>query len=311
MSESNALTTFNEQGLFIIPSTGGWTGKNRLMAKDLGKEEDEIPDCFKLGNKDLLDPETRAKLQRPAARVQSLMDRFCKPFIVGRGIHFCPNSKLTMVLEGLRAIKQEMGETVEAFLSGGEPFGKDYETYKEWRVAEYPVLADAHWPTPDQIRKRFTLAWVAMQMQVAAPTAVDLEEVVAAKKASEESLKEAYDQWADLVLLDAQKAILETCADLREKVEKGEKITASSLKKPKRVIEDYLNVAHIFDLAEVKEKVTELQNLIDATDTAEIRGDFQVGQQFAEALKNLGANIGDLSGLSEDGHVKRIVKKAA
>lgn len=320
MSEQ-ALNTFNEQGVFVITSTHGWQGRDRLKAVDLGKEEDEIPDIFRLGNKDLLDQETRVKLQRPASKVRSLMDRFGKPFIIGRAIDFVPNKNIVLVRDGLQAIDREMAETVECFLRGLPPFiqhengfdvSRPYDPhYKGWRIEQYPVLANAKWPTPDQIRKRFRLSYMALQIQTAEVQSVDMEDVIQAKLEMQMNARKSFQEYGEYILKDAQGAIIEVCNEVAEKIRKGQKITATMLKKPRRVLEDYLNVAQLFDLDDVKREILRVQNLVESTDTDELRGDFNAGIAFAEALKAMGDSIGDLSGLSADGHVKRVVKKAA
>jgi len=249
------------------------------------------------------------------------MDRFGKQFIIGRAIYFIPNKNVVLVRDGLKAIDREMAETVEYFLRGEPPFvrnengfdvSRPYDPhYKAWRIEQYPVLANARWPLPDHIRKLFRLNWMAMQIQTAEVQDADLNDIADAKLAMQADARKSFQEYGELILKDAQTAIIETCNEVAEKIRKGQKITATMMKKPRRVLEDYLNVAQLFDLEDVKREILLVQDLVDSADTDELRGNFNAGLKFAEALKSMGDSIGDISGLSADGHVKRVVKKAA
>ncbi|MFH1491433.1 MAG: DUF3150 domain-containing protein [Pseudomonadota bacterium] len=301
---SETLQAFNEAGVVFMWSASGWTGRDRLTAHDLGKETEDIPDIFTLGNKKLLDKETEAMFNRSQGQIQSLMDScFAKPFLNGRAMRFVTMTRLIQAQEGMNIIKQKQTEAVEAWLPG-------YDGYKAQRIEEYPELADARWPNAEQILKRFDVKWVVFRISNLEIEELDPQELIDAKKQAQQNLASAYEDMADVILRDVQVAILQACQELHAKVIGGERVTLSTLKKPRKVIEDYLNVADLFDLKDVKARVLELRDVIDSTDTAEVRANFRVAEEFAQALKSLGDNIGDLSGLSADGTVKRVVKIA-
>jgi hypothetical protein len=93
-----------------------------------------------------------------------------------------------------------------------------------------------------------------------------------------------------------------------KKIQEGQKITEGNMKKPRKVVDDYLNIAGIFDMNDVKRKIEELKAAMDNTDAGSIRDSWAFANNFAMSIKGMAENIGEMTGLSSDGSVKRRIK---
>lgn len=292
---------FFENGTIWVPTTSSWSGKDRLNASDIGKTEEEILDIIELGRKKILPEETRVKLGRPRSQVTGLMMRYAKPFFM-RGAWFVPNKNFLKVKEGLEDIKKNQDAIVQDLID-------NMDEIKSEMIAEYSMLEDANWPTDDTIRRRFRLSWHVIEVSGSSIQEADSTELAEAKILFSKQLRETYDEYKDQIMQDAQLAIIEACMDISEKIKSGSKFTATSLKKPKKVIDDYMSIATVFDLEEVRAEVNKVKVKLDATDPANIRNNWSYAKDFAGSMQTMAENIGDLSGLSANGMVKRVVKR--
>jgi len=293
-----------ENGTVWAVSTSGWRGADSLSADDLGKNASEIPDIFKLGSKYLIPDEVRISLNGASCKVAAFMSRIGKPFFL-KGAWFVPDKHLLAAREGIETIRQEQHAVVEDMLS-------HYPDIKQEMIEKYPVLVNANWPTEDKIRDRFSIRYIVFEVSGAEAKQADPAELIEAKRQFRAELRQAYEDYKNEILREAHDAIIEVCEEINRKImQTGEKITEATLRKPRRIIDDYMTVASIFDLDEVKAEVAKLKNQLDNAVAKEIREDWSVQKEFAKSLKALGETIGDLSGYNREGRLKRQVRKIA
>ena len=287
-----------ENGTVWAVSTSGWSGNDRLEAGDLGIEEKDVLDIFRLGNKKLLPDAVRIRLHGARSQVQGLMMRVGRPFFI-RGCYFIPDKSLLGALEGLKMVRLRQEQEVSRFLDG-------YENVKRQMIADYPVLESATWPSPEQIRAQFDVRWVVFQVTGTEAKSSDPEELIQAKREFQAELKAEYENLKTEILKEAHVALVEACKEIADKIlQTGEKITETSLKKPRGIIDQYLAVASLFDSQAIRREVERLQEVIDSASAKSIRERPIVARTFAASIKSLGESIGDLSGYSSDGRVKR------
>ena len=296
--EKTAQSIVYENGTVWAVSTSAWGGNDKLQAADLGLTEDQIEDIFKLGSKSLIDDNTRIYLQSARSKVQGLMKRIGSPFLI-RGTYWIPNKRLLAAQEGINAISQEQAERVEKFLAG-------YEDYQSERVSKYPVLKDAVWPSRDRVRRAFGVKYLVFEIQGTGIRESDTQELIEAKKKFQADLKAEYEVLKGEILLEAHKAIVDCCEDIAARIlETGEKVTAATLKKPRAVIEKYLTVAEVFDSASIKAEVAKLEEVLEGIQAKELKADEGVASRFAESMRKIADDIGDLSGYNSEGRLKR------
>jgi len=301
--DENTQQQFYGNGTVWIASVSSWSGKDKLTAADIGKRPEDILDIIELGRKKILPEDQRIKLLRPSSQITSLMSSLGKRFFI-RGAWYIPNNHFLLAKTGLENIQMNQEVIVNDLID-------NMPEIKAEMIERYPLLEDANWPTEQQIRSRFSVKWHVCEIQGAEITDADPEELAAAKMEFQQQLSESYEEYKDQILTQAKVAIIDACHEISDKIEAGQKITKHALKRPKRVIEDYLNIAEIFDLEDVKAEVLRLHSELEATDAKELRENWKFASDFAAHVEDMAANIGDLSGLSSDGTIKRVVKKAA
>jgi len=300
---SNAQQQFYGNGTVWITSVSSWSGKDKLTAADIGKRPEDILDIIELGRKKIVPEDQRVKLMRPSSQITSLMSALGKRFFI-RGAWYVPNNHFLLAKNGLEKIRENQAVIVEDLVA-------NMPEIKEEMIEKYPLLKNAVWPTDKQIQNRFSVKWEVCEIHGAEINEADPKELVAAKIEFQKQLTESYEEYKEQILMQAKIAIIDACHGIAKKIEEGQKITEHALKKPKRVIEDYQNIAEIFDLEDVKAEVSKLRAELEATEARELRDDWEFAQGFADTMQAMAENIGDLSGLSSDGTVKRVVRKAA
>jgi len=226
-----------------------------------------------------------------------------KNFLNLRGAYIIPDSKLIAVDEGIDKIVEKNQEILDNFL-------ERYEDIKKDMIAEYPVLQNANWPTEEKIRRKFRIHKNVFRVEGVNVNESDPLDLIAAKMTAQMNLAQSYDEMVGEILKEAHQAIIEVCGDLTKRIlDTGNKITETTLKKPRKIIERYMNIAEVFDHQEILNEVHRLKAVVDGAGAKELREDWAIAQEFAEAVMGIGSNVGDLSGINQEGQRKRILKR--
>ena len=290
-----------QSGTVWAMSTSTWSGTDALLASDLGKNDDEIPDIFRLGRKFLLPKEWRVKMQGSRSKINGLFSRIGRPFFL-RGAYFVPNKNLVMAQEGWKKIEEYQESIVDDLI-------ENLPQIKTERIEKYPVLAEAVWPNEQHVRNRFALKRVIFEVTGTSVKEGDVNELIKAKQEFQQELKQEYENLKREILAEAHRAIVENCEEIARKIlATGDKITKATLKKPRQIVDQYDNVAAILDADEIRSEVDKLRTTVLTAEAKEIREDWAVAKEFATAMKKIGENIGDLTGINREGRAKRKVE---
>jgi len=289
-------------GTIWITSVNGWRGKNKLTAKDLDKNPDEILDIFNLGSKNQLPKDIQNRINRPSNQITTLMRAIgAEPFFAGQSTWFVRDKDFLACMRGMEKIRDEHRATAV-------DVANNLEDIKAEMIAKYPVLADAKWPTEEQVLKKFRVTWNVCQIKGVEINETDPEELRQAKMNSNRVLTEAYNEYAGQYLEKAKTAMAEAVADICEKIKTGQKVTEATIRKPRKVVDEYLSIANIFDLDDLKAKIYELKEELENTEAKDIRSNWNLANNFANNIREMADSIGDLDGLSVDGSAKRRIK---
>jgi hypothetical protein len=278
-------------------NSSGWNAKARLMADDLDLNPVDIDTNVKLGHKDMLPERERVTLNQSSGQVQSFMKLVSRPFF-GRALYAVPDNKLIACQQGLTRIREAQRERVEDFLTR-------YLDVMKSQILKHPNLANAQWPTAQEIRSSFDVRWTVFQVSAADARPTDPQELVEAKQQFKQDLTEAYEELKDEILGESYKAMLENIDLFNERLTAGEKLTETNFKKPRQVIEQYLSIASVFDLPQVRAKVEELSSLMDGTNAKTLRERPLSAKIFTSKLSEIGEALTTLTGYSKDGRLKR------
>ena len=149
---------------------------------------------------------------------------------------------------------------------------------------------------------------LVVEIQGVSAKETDPDVKIEARNQFREELDSAYEDLKGEILRDATSAIIGKCEEISKKIlVTGDKITEATLKTPKRIIDDYLNIAAIFDLNEVKSEVERLQSVVDGASAKSIRDNAAIAENFAMGMKTIGEKIGDLTGINAEGRQIRKV----
>jgi len=268
MSESTHTTTVEQQlyknCTIWITSVSSWSGKDRLKASDLGKDPEDILSIFELGRKNVLPDDVRINMLKPSSQVTSLFSTIGKRFFI-RGAWLVPNTHFMQAQSGLEKINENQSVIVEDLIN-------NLPQIQEEMIEKFPVLSDAKWPTDKQIRNRFKVKWHVCEIRGAEINEADPMDLIAAKRKFQQELSDTYVEYSDQIMDQARTAMMEAIKEISEKITEGQKITEGTMKKPKRVVDDYLNIAQIFDLGDVQSEIGKLKEELENTDASDIRG---------------------------------------
>jgi len=299
--ESQAQEKLYENGTIWITSVSSWSGKDKLTAEDLGKDPDDILDIIELGRKSLIPEDVRIRMKRPASQINSLMTAIgARKFFI-RGAWWVENNKFMQAKVGMEKIREDQGVVVEDLAA-------NFDEIQAEMIEKYPVLSDAKWPTEKQLRNRFGVKWHVCEIRGAEVNEADPQDLMEAKMEFRNELNKTYQEYSDQIMAQARTAMIEAIKEISKKIQEGQKITEGNLKKPRKVVDDYLNIAGIFDMNDVKRKIEELKAAMDNTDAGSIRDSWAFANNFAMSIKGMAENIGEMTGLSSDGSVKRRIK---
>ena len=239
-------------------------------------------------------------MQSSRSKINGLFNRIGQPFFL-RGAYFVPNANLLVAREGWTKIEEYQQANVNDLVENLNQIMLD-------RIEQYPVLAKATWPTEQQIRSRFALKRIVFEVTGTSAKEGDVDDLIMAKQEFQEELKREYDDLKREILAEAHRAIVENCEEISRKIlETGDTITKTTLKKPQQIIAQYDNVASILDSDEIKAEVDKLRATVLTVEAKDIRTDWAVGKEFGTAMRAIGENIGDLSGINKEGKAKRKV----
>lgn len=283
-------------------STRAAAFKARLSAEDLKLDPGEIDDNITLGVKNMIPDEDRIKLNAAPGMVQNFMRSVSRRFF-GRGLYAVPESKILAAQYGLTKIQEEIKKRVEEFISR-------YPETKAAQIERHPNLKGEQWPTPNEIRRFYSLSWKVFSITALEIKGSDPEELTEAKERFQAELKAGYDALKDEILGQSYMEILSAIETITAKIEESErnpkapKITETNFKRPKAVLDQYLSIAAVFDLPEIEAKIKAVKEAM-TTPAKDLREKPLVSKIFAEKMKDLSKDIEAMTGYSKTGRLKR------
>lgn len=282
---------FYDNGTVWNIKTSAWTGADKLEAKDIGKDNEDIPEIFKLGYKYLVPHETRVALSAPRGKVQALMMRFAKPFFI-RGCWFVPNKNFFIVQEGLNKIKEEQNQVVDNLINSLPEIQAKMQ-------AQYPELDNTTWPSDKTIREKFGIRWTLFEIKQSEIYETDDDILAEAKKQFQNELEKEYNELKTTLLMDAHTEIIKGISNLSKKIlestQDGKRLSQASINKAHKIVDSYESVASIFDLDSIKAKVQELKDKLNSTNADILRQSEVLRKDFVDAITKVGQDIAEIS----------------
>lgn len=278
-----------------------WGGQKQLQAEDLGLLQEDLPESFTLGKKRLVPPEIIAQLKHLDYRARRVLSLHSLPFPFGSA-SFVPKKQFVEFAQEFEEVKKKFNKMVQDLL-------QNYETYrlkmrKEFTQAAHKAYKrlsnrkgcekdkdkfirfflqriDSHYPTVNEIARKFSMDYVVFQMVLPDISQASYEDVAEEaeklglmREAYQEYLKDKVDQFVHDFVAHPRNDLYSHLKSFKE-----------SLNQKKRISERYLkSIQQAFDQYE-KLDLTGDQHLKDAIEGFKTRCLSYPAKRFRESEK--------------------------
>lgn len=297
----NANTNFDEI-VAIQLAVRSWPGQVKLSAEDLGLEEADVPEIFRLGNKRLYPDEWRQSFAHISNKARNYLHDCSYPFVV-ESVRAMPKMLLTRVVERLEQLKIE-------YLAKAEAFVDRYETIQEeWRERYpdvWPRLAP-YYPSKDRLRRKFDLYWSVFEIKGAQVTEGSAPEVMEAYEQARAELQARYQEMVEEAVVYLRKKVLEVVTNLSSRLKEGRIVRNDTLESVRNV-EGWFKDLNIFGDVQVEESLARLRSALLDTDSEALKENKPLQQQLADLADQVAAAAGTLDDVSAiSGNYKRVI----
>ncbi|MCL4502384.1 MAG: DUF3150 domain-containing protein [Deltaproteobacteria bacterium] len=279
-----------------------WPGQVKLSAEDLGLDEAEVPEIFRLGNKRLYPDEWRQLFSHISNQARYYLHGISYPFVVD-SVRAIPKRNLARVVERLESLKAE-------YLAKAEEFAAHYEAIQEQWREKYPDIwprLAPHYPTVTRLRRRFDIYWSVFEIKGANVQEGSAPEVIEAYQRAREELQARYDEMVEEAVIYLRKKVLEVVTNLSHRLKDGRIIRNDTLESVRNV-ENWFKDLNIFGDVEVEAALDQLQSALEGTDSEALKDNESLKKELAELADQVAAVAGKLDDVSAiSGNYKRMI----
>jgi hypothetical protein len=279
-----------------------WPGQVKLNPEDLGLDEADVPEIFRLGNKRLYPDEWRAAFNHVANQARHFLHDHSYPFVVD-SVRAIPKRNLAWVMERLEGLKADYLAKADEFL---DHYWNIQEEWREKYPDIWPRLA-FHYPSPDRLRRRFDFFWSVFEIKGAQVSESSAPEVMEAFDRAKAELQARYEEMVDEAVMYLRKKVLEVVINLSSRLKEGRIVRNDTLDSVRRV-EAWFKDLNIFGDVQVEETLGKLRSALNGTDSEDLKGNEALQQQLAGLADQVAAVAGKLDDVSEiSGNYKRMI----
>ena len=300
-------------GVLVNVDIRFWAGQKKLQAKDVGLDEDKIPDIYSLGRKRLLPAEVISRFRSFAERADYLLECEAFKFPIAK-LRFVPRTRLGSLVSALDACQAEFGACATEF------FG-NYQRIRDRMLDEYAAYREAleaYYPPLSQVRKKFSFHYdlfniaLPKDLKLAQTTAAKVDREQKALAAAEARLREQAVRQVDAFLADTVATLREKTTDLCEhvatKIRKGDLVTEATLNSLKDWIDRFESLNFVGDRT-VAQQLAHLRRTLGTRSAQEYRENGRAAQALGTALTHIITAANDLSDVaSVTGAYKRRIR---
>jgi Protein of unknown function (DUF3150) len=279
-----------------------WPGQVKLKAEDLGLDEADVPEIFRLGNKRLYPDEWRQRFNHIANQARYYLYDVSYPFVV-EAVRAIPKRNLARLVERLEDLKAEYLAKSEEFLA------RYWNIQAEWRE-KYPDIWPRlafHYPSADRLRRRFDFYWNVFEIKGATPVAGSAPEVMEAYDRAKAELQVRYDEMVDEAVIYLRKKVLEVVTNLSSRLKERRIVRNDTLDSVRRV-DAWFKDLNIFGDDQVEETLGKLRAALNGTDHETLKDNAALQWQLADLADQVAAVAGKLDDVSTvSGNYKRLI----
>lgn len=300
-------------GVLIDRRISFWRGRRPLTAKDLGLNDQDVPEIYSLGSKLIIPREALRRFEQVEQQAQYVTDQFTFPFPTGRA-RFVPYTVLPEVLDTLRKLQESFYDRLDTFL-------QKYDQYRQEIIERYPQAAEAlkqGYENADTLRKKYHFEWMLYEVRLPrnlryqAIEERDARADAAARRQALESAEAEYraqyekqiDEFLGGAVGSLRAAVGNAAVSISEKIANGEAVTKPAIESLKKTIERFRTLNFVGD-DQVEAKLAELEQLIPTETGKKLQENAEVRDAFASALNEVTSTLmeSDVSGVT--GEYKR------
>lgn len=284
-------------GVVVDPRIGYPRFEFKLTAKDLGLDEKEVPELFKLGKKLLIDKRALSIFSSIEGKARREVEFYSFNFPIP-GLRFVPHRVLERLVTTLEDLKVEFNEKAKEFL-------QKYDQLKTETMEKYAAHRQAIeklYPTVGAVADGFTFQY--QMFSISLPTklhkkAVDLKTSEDAKNKvnsivdqKTRELVAGFDKWAEDIVISARKAALEIFYSVKQKIDKGEVINSKSIESLKNYVDAFRNMNFVGD-TKMEEALKSCKDILDSGMNSKFAKD--QAKQVLDQVVSAASSVSDVS----------------
>lgn len=260
--------------------TKSWPGIVNLTPKDLGLEDDKVPEFFHLGNKKLYPAEWRQAFNRKISEARRFLNDNTFEFVL-EWVRCSPKGKLAKIMEKLEQFKVE-------YLVLTDEFCEKYDTIRdEWRSfcekkwpGSWEKMAP-HYPSPATLHRKFDMVWTVTEIKAAEPPSKSsAPEVIEAYERARAELEAKCKEAIEVAFLDYMNRVREVVEGLSFSLKEGKIIRNESLEKVRK-LHDWAREMNIFGYKPLEVELAKLKAGLDGVDIKALKDNEALKQQLA------------------------------
>jgi hypothetical protein len=277
-----------------------WPGEVKLKAEDLGLDEADVPEIFRLGNKRLYPDECRQKFNHNSNQARYYLYDASYPFAV-ESVRAVAKRKLARVVERMEEYKAKHLALTEEFMENYS------EIQAEWRERFpdiWPRIAFKY-PSVSKLRRRFDFYWLVFDIKGAQVKEGSAPEIIAAYEQARVELQLRYEEMVDGAVVYLRKKVLEVVSNLSSRLKEGRIVRNDTLESVRRV-DAWFKDLNIFGDYQVEEALSNLRVALNGTDHEALKDNAALQGQLADLADQVAVVAGKLDDVSTvSGNYKR------
>ena len=328
MNES--LQEVFRKGCLVDLNVRQWLAARKLQPEDLGLEKDEVSANFSLGHKKLIPAAAIGETRHWEYVARAALEEYSFPFPMGSG-RYVPRTKLQECTEKIDAAIAGFNRTADDIVANygqhrlavrTEFVAAAHEAYRrktllcgglnqteEVYVNEFLDRIDKVYPTPEELRKKYSMDYVVFQVQLPdltratyADIAADADKINLLREAYTEGIRQRINSFAEQVVGQMRTEAGEALKHAVETFKIGKRVTKATLDIVRNMIDRYLTMDLVGDEA-FKARLTEFKSrVLDMYKDKDIIGDKGLRSNVVkdlEALAEMAADAGSIHELVE------------
>jgi hypothetical protein len=312
-----------------------WSGAKALRAEDLGLEEGDIAEAYKLGKKMLIPAEVIRKFRSIESKARRLVETNSFPFPIGNA-RFIPKRRFVKILDELRKCQacydrlvddlvanydKYRGEMIPIYQTAAEKayaqrqpetaeFGPDFdiEAQRNEFVQSFMRRIESFYPDADTLRSKFSLGWDVYEIALPRMRQGDAQKISddqsvrdAAEREYRDQVREKIDGFVNDAVKVLRQQTVEICSRVKDNIVNGRIIKETTIDSLKNFVERFKSLNFIGDYV-LENRLDELRKeLLETHDAQQFREEVELKEELNRHLGELmemASNMTDINSIT-------------